>query len=337
MRTREQILKCMIAMFVVALFGLSTNVLAATQVIMSNDTNALGLKGQSFDLLKAEIEKRLGTDVKVEVHHGGALFNQKTQIQGLQLGSAHLIAPTFGIYTPVAPNISAFALPFLLTSPEKIERAINDPLVRATFGPQLESKKIIPAAIWINGPRDISYRGSKPVLVQEDMKGIKIRVQNVPSDIAAMKAVGANVISMSWGEVPTAIQQGVIDAVEPTPNSLAGAGLIESIDQLTRINYRYSFYIVGANKQWWDGLSDKELKAVKEALDVATKWNWENAAAKNKEAYGKVTSAGKAIHDLTPEQIEQWVKAMKPVWEEFGEKLVGPEAMARLEEIGAGK
>ena len=194
----------------------------------------------------------------------------------------------------------------------------------------------MPVAIWMNGPRELSYRGSEAILMPEDMEGVKIRVQNVPSDIAAMSAVGANVVAMSWSEVPTALQQGVIDAVEPTANALAGAGLIDIADQMTRINYQYSFYIVGANKAWWDGMSDAERTAVQEALDVATAWNWENAAAENAAGYQAMRDAGKPVHELDAEQKAAWSAAMRPVWDEFGVPLVGEAAMERLIEIGAG-
>ncbi|MCA2012174.1 TRAP transporter substrate-binding protein [Cereibacter sphaeroides] len=304
----------------------------AQHVIMSNDNNAVGVKGQTFDLFAAEIRARL-PEAEVEVFHSGSLFDQRTQIQGLQLGSATIISPTSGIYAPTAPGISALTLPFLLSTPEQIVTAFNDPIVREAFVPDLRARNIEPIAIWMNGPRELSYRGSSPILMPSDMAGVKIRVQNVPSDIAAMQAVGANVVAMSWSEVPTALQQGVIDAVEPTPNALAGAGLIEIINQLTRVSYQYSFYVVGANRQWWEGLSDEERAAIQEALDVATAWNIENAAAENAAAYEAVATAGVPIHDLTAEQRAAWAEAMRPVWHEFGDEVVGEAVMSRLIEI----
>ncbi|MDQ2082895.1 TRAP transporter substrate-binding protein [Xanthobacteraceae bacterium Astr-EGSB] len=307
---------------------------AQVRVILSNDNNAVGVKGQTFDVLKQEIEKRLGNKVKVEVHHSGTLFDQKTQVQGLQLGSVHLIAPTQGIYAPIAPKINALSLPFLLSTPEAVDTAMKDPIVRKTVLADLERKNILPVATWINGGRDFSYRGTKPILVPADLKGVKIRVQPVPADIKTMQALGANVSSMSWSEVPTALQQGVIDAVEPAPNALVGAGLHEMIDQVTRVNYQYSFYIVSVNKQWWEGLAPEIRTGLQEALKAATVWNWESTRKENDEAYDKVRKLGKKIHDLTKEQRAQWTKAVAPVWKEYGDTSVGAEVMARMHQIG---
>src|SRR5690606_38184716 len=134
-------------------------------------------------------------------------------------------APTSGHFAPIAPNVNALSLPFLLSTPDQIQEAITDPAVRKAVFSDMEAKNVTPVAIWMNGPRDLGYRGSKAIKTPEDMKGVKIRVQSIPVDIAAMKAAGAHVVAMSWSEVPTAMQQGVLDAVEPTPNALVGAGL----------------------------------------------------------------------------------------------------------------
>lgn len=309
---------------------------AADRIVLSNDTSALNLKGETFEVLAEELKKRLGEDSAVEVHHSGALLDQKTQVQGLQLGSASFIAPTSGIYSPLAEGLNALTLPFLLTSRDKVVQAWNDPVVREAFVPELQKKNIEPVAIWMSGQRELSYRGKDPILVPEDMQGVKIRVQSVPSDIEAFKAVGANVISMAWGEVASALQQGVIDAVEPTPMSLNSAGMVEVIDQMTRIGYQYAFYIVGANKAWWDGLSEDKRSEVHEALTVATEFNFENATKQNEAAYASIRDSGKTIHELSEEQLAQWKEKMRPVWDEFGSELVGEAAMERLIEISTG-
>src|ERR1700692_3245626 len=88
--------------FVACCVGLLVSILAEPshaqiRIVMSNDNSALGLKGKTFELFKSEIEKRLGSKVVVEMHHSGTLFNQNTQLQGVQLGSAQFIAPGGGI------------------------------------------------------------------------------------------------------------------------------------------------------------------------------------------------------------------------------------------------
>lgn len=307
---------------------------AQTQIIMSNDTNPPSLKGQTFTYLKGQIEKELGDKVAVELHQSGTLFSQKTQIQGLQLGSAHFISPTAGIYSPLVPETNALLLPFLLDTPEEISAALNDPVVQEEIISKLEAKNIKPVAIWINGPRVIGTRGDREVRVPADMAGVKIRVQAADIFVDSMEAFGANPITMSWGEVPTALQQGVIDAAEPTPNAWVGSKLYELVNQITDNGYVYSFYIVSTNRDWWEGLPDDVRAGLETALDAATEWNWTNGARVNQEAYDKIRESGVKIVEITDEERAQWIEAVRPVWQKLGTELAGERVMNRLEEIG---
>lgn len=324
-----------IAIFAAALVLSSVAASAQTKIIMSNDNNSKGLKGQTFEVLKKEIETQLGDKVKVEIHHSGSLFDQKTQIQGMQLGSVHIISPTPGIYSPVAKNIGVLLLPFLLGSPEAIEAAVNDDVVRQIFIPDLESKNITPIAVWMNGPRSVGHKGQEPALTPDMWKGKKIRVQSAPIFVKTMEAIGANVIAMSWSEVPTALQTGVIDAAEPTPNAWKGSGIYQLVDHIIRNEYVYSFYIVSANRQWWNGLPGEIRSGMQDALKVATKWNWENEHKINQSALEFMQSKGTKVHKLTPEQRKAWQTAVAPVWKELGSDLVGDAVMKRLKEISA--
>jgi len=307
----------------------------AAEIILSNDTQQKSLKGQTFDVLKKEIEKRVGGKASVRMHHSGTLFDQKTQIQGLQLGSAHIISPTAGIYSPVAPKIGVLLLPFLLSSPEAIDAALKDPLVRKAFVPDLEAKNITPVAVWMNGPRDFGHKGREPALTPDQWKGKKIRVQSAPVFVKTMEAIGANVIAMSWSEVPSALQQGVIDAAEPTPNAWRAAGIYKVVDHIILNEYVYSFYVVGANKQWWQGLSADMRKSIEEALDAASRWNWANADKMNAAALKTIEASNTKVHRLNAAQKKAWQKAVAPVWKTLGEDVVGAEVMARLKKISA--
>ena len=303
----------------------SAPIASALDVIISNDNNGVGVKGKTFDLLAEEIKKRL-PDADIEVHHSGALFDQKTQIQGLQLGSAHIISPTSGIYAPHAPGVSALTLPFLLSSPEQIVEAMNDEVVRSAFVPDLEKKNIVPVAVWMNGPRELSYKGSKPILTPADMAGVKIRVQSVPSDIAAMKAAGANAVAMSWSEVPTSLQQGVIDGQENPLSVIVSVKLNEVQKYLTLSGHVYSPAMLLVSKPFWDGLDDDQKAAMEKAATEAA------AAMRgyvdNVETSGVETlkERGMEVNALSAEEKAAFQASIKSAYEgyydTYGQELV---------------
>lgn len=333
----KTITKYAIAGLLTAVFagGQATPVDAATKIILSNDTGPASLKGRTFETLKKELEARLGDKVDVELHHSGSLFDQKRQIQGLQLGSAHVISPTLGIYSPVAPKGGTLLLPFLLSSPEAIDTALKDDLVRQAFAPDLESKNILQIAAWMNGTRNVGHKGREAALTPDMWKGKKIRVQSAPIFLNTMKAIDANVVGLAWTEVPTALQTGVIDAAEPTLNAWVSSGLYQMVDHIILNHYVYSFYVVGANKQWWEGLPDDVRSGFQDALDAATKWNWDNEKKANEQALAKIKAHGTKVHSLSSEQRKAWQDAVAPVWKSMGEDVVGKEIMDRLREISA--
>lgn len=321
---------------ILAALTLGTAAQAQVQIVMSNDNNEKGLKGQTFEVLVDELESRLGDQVAVEMHHSGTLFDQQSQIQGLQLGAAHIISPTAGIYSSVAPNVAALQLPFLLNTPEKIQGAMADPVVRDAILPGLQAQNIEIVAVWMNGPRDLGYNGANPILRPADAEGLKVRVQSAPIFVETWEAAGANPVGINWSESPTALQQGVIDAAEVTPNSWRGSSTYQFIDHISKTEHQYSFYLVGANKAWWDGLSGEVREEVQAALDVATDWNMVENERINGTDLDYMAAQGVQIHDLSDENRSVWIEAMQPVWQHLGTDLVGEDVMSRLRAIGSG-
>lgn len=308
--------------------------LAQTKMVVNNDTGPVSLKGQTWEHFKEIVEGKLGDQVTVELHHGGALYSQKTMLQGLQLGAIQAISPVVGVYTGTFPKLAVLTLPFLLSTPTAIETAMNDEMVEKELLQDMRDQGIEPVAVWLNGPRNVGRKGT-PILTPADMKGVKIRVPGGSNYVEAFKAVDANVITMAWGEVPTALQQGVIDAVEPTPNAWLSSRLFEIADQITETGYIYDFYIVAVNKPWWDDLDEDVRSGLEAALDETTEWNWQNTDRVNTEANEKMQAEGAKIHELTDEQLAEWKKAMRPVWDKLGTSQVGEKLMKRLIEIGS--
>lgn len=311
----------------------ATTASAGVSMIMSNDNNEKGLKGKTFEVLKAELESRLGDKLDLEMHHSGTLFDQQSQIQGLQLGGAHIIAPTAGIYSSVNPNVAALQLPFLLSTPESIQAAVADPVVRDAIMPGLNNQNIEIVAVWMNGPRDLGYNADKPILLPEDAAGLKVRVQSAPIFVKTWEAAGANPVGINWSEAPTALQQGVIDGAEVTPNAWKGSSTYQFVKHITLTDHQYSFYLVGANKQWWDSLPADVKPEVEAALAAATAWNMTENTRINGEATKFMAGEGVQIHELSADQRAAWSNAMQPVWKELGEDLVGADVIARLKEI----
>ena len=308
--------------------------LAQGRVLMVNDTEETSVKGETFALLKKLITEKLGGKMQITVSNGEALYNQASLVQAQQLGAIQITAPGIGIFTGTFPRLTVLGLPYLLPNPDAIRAAVADPDIGGVLFADMRAKGLEPLDIWLNGPRDVGRTGDKPVLTPEDMKGVKIRVAPGGVYVDTFRQVGANVTTMSWGSVPTALRQGVIDAVEPTPNAWVSSHLYEIAKQITKTQHIWDFYIVSANRAWWTGLPEASRQAIRSAMEEATKWNWENTNAENDRSFDVMRKAGATIYDLTPEQSRSWAVAMRPLWEQVGNPLIGQAAMTKLIAIG---
>jgi C4-dicarboxylate-binding protein DctP len=306
---------------------------SATRIIVNNDTQPTSLKGLTWEIFKRELEQELGARVQVQLHHTGTLYDQRSQVQALQLGAIQFISPVAGIYAATAPRLAVLGLPFLLPTTRALETVMQDEQISGILFGDLRAKGMEPVAIWLNGPRDVGRRGT-PILRPSDMQGVKIRVPPGANYVEAFREVGANVVTIDWGEVPTALSQGVIDAVEPVANAWLASKLYEIANHITRIGYVLDIYIVCTTKNWWDRLPVATRTAVRRNLDKATAWNKENTDRVNEESYQRMAALGTTIHTLNASQLGEWRDAMRPTWARLGNPLVGEDVMQRLARIG---
>ena len=170
-------------------------------------------------------------------------------------------------------------------------------------------------AYWHSGMKQLS--ANKPLLVPEDAKGLKFRIQ--PSDVlqAQFEALGANPQKMAFSEVYGALQTGVVDGQENTWSNIYGQKFFEVQDGITNTDHGVLDYMVVVSTDWWEGLDDDVRTQLKSIMDEVT--TERNAAVTDVEEQSKqaIIDAGSEVRELTPDQRAQWVEAMKPVWAQF--------------------
>jgi C4-dicarboxylate-binding protein DctP len=216
---------------------------------VNNDVAANTLKGQSWRHFKEALESSsVGDQVDVQIYDSGSLFAQSKQLQALQQNQIQLMAPVPGVLSGQFPKLQAFGLPYLFKSPDMIAAAIADP----NIGPKLfagpESKGVKITSVWLNGWRMVA--SSKPIKSIDDLKNVKIRVPGGNNYVNTFKALGADPVTIDWGEVPSSLQQGVIDAVEPTPNANVSDKIFELAKYTTTSDHILDIYVICANKKW---------------------------------------------------------------------------------------
>ena len=278
-------------------------------------------KGQAALKFKEEAEKLLPGKVKVEVYPSSQLFGDAKEMEALALGDVQIIAPSLSKFDRYTKKLQVFDLPFLFDDMAAVDKFQASDMGKSLLT-SMEDKGFIGLAYWHNGLKQLSAK--KPLLVPDDAKGLKFRVQNSDVLVAQFQAVGAVPQKLAFAEVYQALQVGTVDGQENTWSNCFSQKYQEVQTDFTESNHGLLDYAVVVNADWWNGLPADIRDGLTKAMAEATKVNNEVAGKLNADAKAKIAaSSGVTIHALSPEQRAQWKAAMKPVWDQFRDQIGG--------------
>ncbi len=169
------------------------------------------------------IESRLGDRYDVEVYPSELLGSQTDMVQLTQTGAIDICVASNSILETFSENYTLFNMPYLFASSEAYHRAMDDKTVTAPiFNSTAEAG--FRAVAWIDAGTRNFYTVSTPVLSPADLRGLKIRVQQSPTNVQMMRLLGGSATPMGFGEVYTALQSRVIDGAENNEMALTSNG-----------------------------------------------------------------------------------------------------------------
>lgn len=159
------------------------------------------------------IEENLGDKYDVQIFPNELLGSQVNTVELTQTGAINFTVASNAILESFEDVYQIFNLPYLFTSPEHYhavmdDKEIVDPIFKST------KKSGFEAVAWLDAGTRNFYTVKKPILTPDDLKGLKIRVQQSASNIRMMQLFGGSATPMGFGEVYTALQQNVIDGAE---------------------------------------------------------------------------------------------------------------------------
>lgn len=232
---------------------------------------------------KQYVEERLGDKYEVQIFPNELLGGQKKAIELTQTGAIDIVIVGAPNAETIARIYEIFSIPYIFASKEAYFETMNDEeYMNKVYASTDEAG--FRALTWYNaGLR--SFYAKKAINTPEDMKGLKIRVQQSPASIAMVNAFGAAATPMAFGEVYTAIQQGVIDGAENNELALTGNKHGEVAKFYSNNNHQMIPDLMLANLRFIQGLPDDERKVFMEAAKKSTEVElkaWEDGVEKAK-------------------------------------------------------
>jgi C4-dicarboxylate-binding protein DctP len=291
-------------------------------------------KGKGSLKFKELAEKYTDGKVKVEVYPNSQLYKDNEELQGLQLGSVQMLAPSLAKFGPLGvKEFEVFDLPYILPDKAALRRVTEGPLGKKLLG-LLQAKGITGLAYWDNGFKDMS--ANKKLLVPADFRGLKMRIQSSKVLEAQMRALGAIPQVMAFSEVYQALATGVVDGTENPPSNEYTQKMHEVQKYTMRSQHGYVGYAVITNKKFWDGLPADIRASLEKAMKEATDFVNGVAQKDNDDALEAMRKSGKTeIVELTAAQKAEWHKVLDQVATEM-ETRVGKETIDEFrKETGA--
>ncbi|WP_102223189.1 TRAP transporter substrate-binding protein [Acidimangrovimonas sediminis] len=288
-------------------------------------------KGIAAQLFADRVNKEMNGKVCVEVYPNSTLYNDDKVLEAMLQGDVQMAAPSLSKFEAFTKVFRLFDLPFMFKNIAAVDEFQNSPAGQKMKG-SMTRRGLTGLEFWHSGMKQFS--ANKPLLVPGDAKGLKFRVQ--PSDVlvAMIKALDASPQPMAFSEVYSALQQGVVDGQENTWSNIYGQKFYEVQDGITETNHGTLDYLVVTSTDFWDSLKPDvrdQLAKILHEVTVERNGAVTDIEAKNRQ---NILDAGAKIRELTPEQRQQWVDAMKPVWTQFV-KDVGQDNIDAAQAINA--
>src|SRR6188474_1251287 len=270
-----------------------------------------GIMAQRF---KELAEERFPGRVRVEVYPSAQLMEDTESIEALAFGEVQMIATSVSLFDRLTQKFQVFDLPFLFPDLAAVERFQASPTGRDLLT-TLDDDGILGLQFWHNGMKQ--FTGPRPLIKPEDARGLKFRVME--SDIlqAEIEAIGGSPQKMAFGEVFQALQTGTVDAQENTWSNIYSSKFYEVQPYMTESNHGYIGYYVAVNAAFWKALPEDLRAGLEATLAEVTQWGNARSEEINQQDKQRIIESGRSkLTVLTPQQLEAWRAAMRPVWDQ---------------------
>ncbi|MDP5238848.1 TRAP transporter substrate-binding protein [Uliginosibacterium sp. 31-16] len=276
------------------------------------------------DLVK---EKSKG-DMEVKIFANGTLGSEREMLEQVQNGVLEATKASASPLETFAPEYKVFNLPFVFRDRTQFFKVLEGPIGESILAAS-KPKGFIGLTFYDAGPR--SFYGKKPINTPDDLKGMKIRVQQSPTTIKMISALGASPTPMPYGEVYSALQMGVVDGAENNVSALTVGrhGEVSKFYSDTEHQMVPDVLLFSATK--WDTLNKAQQDILRQAARESFAYQKKLWADYEKAEQAKAEKLG--VKFSSPEK-QAFIAKVKPM---IDEERKNPKIAAVLDQINATK
>jgi tripartite ATP-independent transporter DctP family solute receptor len=275
-----------------------------------------------------EIGKRTNGRYKVDVFPASQLGKEADINQGLKLGTVDIIISGSSFAAREYPPIGVTYYPYIFRGPSHlIAYTKSDVFKRLAKGYEDASGNHI-AAVTYYGTRHTT--SNKPIAKCADLKGVKMRVPDVPAYLAMPRACGANTTPIAFAEVYLALQNGTVEAQENPLTTIEAKKFYEVQKNIVLSGHIVDHLNTVISKSLWAKLSAEDKKIFGDVMAEAAERGTKMIEKRENELVAQFKSQGLSVTEIDKADFEKNV-VEKVKMEDFGYKKADWEAIRAIQ------
>lgn len=287
--------------------------------------------------LKENIQNATNGKVYVKLAPGGQLGAGGALVQAVQGGTIQCAQHSLSNFAPFASAADLINMPYFCGSNQRFTNLTQSDAWKSEVHPKVEAAGFKALMYIVIDPRVIAVRkGGNKVLTPADLSGVKFRVPGSKMLQQYYRMVGANPTPVAWGETPSAIKQGVADALDPSVGALFVFGFKDILSHVTFTQAVPDSQVYSMNLEWYNSLPGDVQEGIEFAGEITTQQNLAKVPAARSYAMAELAKAGVEFHQLSDDQLAEWKDAggyQRSEWDEFKTELAGSmDTFSKLEE-----
>lgn len=254
------------------------------------------------------LQQLSGGTMAIELYPSGQLGSERELIELLQIGSLAMTKVSASPLEGFVPTMKLFNIPYLFRDQEHFFKVLDSDIGRDILA-SLKPAQLLGLGYYDAGSRSF-YTTKKPVVTPADLASVKIRVQESQAAMAMIRALGGNPTPISWGELYTALQQGVVDGAENNPPSFYLSRHYEVAPYYILDEHTSVPDVILISRYVWERLTEQQQAWLQQAVDESVDFQRAQWQLDTEAALAAVQEAGVQVISADKSQFQQQVSGL---------------------------
>lgn len=265
------------------------------------------------------LDQRTDGRLQVDIFPNSQVGDDNEMMDGLQSGSLEMTYPSTSPAATLVPELAVFDLPFLFPTRESAFEVMDSEIGQDMLD-SFEGTGIKALYFSENGFRQLT-NSQKPIEGPDDISGLKLRVMENDVQVDIWNTLGANPTPMAFGEVFSAMEQGVVDGQENPWSTILTSNFYEVQQHGAETRHVYTPFIIMISQEFWDGLSEEDQQIVQEAAQQSG--DYERVISEEYDDYSKqqLQEEGMEITEYSDQQMQEFRDATQPVYDKWAPRI----------------